>query len=167
MNYHATPIWFDVMARHLDQGYYAVPASYPCDFVLDRDEEDDEIIPDSFVFLSDDEDEANRMLALRVVTDDFQSDIDVISGKSFEIGRAQYLVVTDDEADRLYDDYLDNYIDENVLSEIPEHYHRYFDTKRYKEDAKIDGRGHHLAHHDGDEQFATIGNETWYLYQQS
>jgi len=65
----------------------------------------------------------------------------------FEHGKAEYQVLTDDEADILWDEYLENYIDECL--EIPEHLEFYFDREAWKSDAKMDGRGHSLSGYDG------------------
>lgn len=56
-----------------------------------------------------------------------------------------YLVLTDSEADEKWGEYIDSYIEECVLSEIPERYRFYFDTEGFKKDCEIDGRGHSLA----------------------
>ena len=59
------------------------------------------------------------------------------------------LVLTDDEADRAYEKYLQNYIDECVLIDIPERYHSYFNEEKFIDDAKMEkGRGD-LADFDG------------------
>ena len=63
----------------------------------------------------------------------------------------EYAVGDDKEADDAWEESLDDYIDECILPEIPEQYQFYFDDKRWKNDAKMDGRGHSLAVYDGDE----------------
>lgn len=85
---------------------------------------------------------------------------------SFEAEGSDWLVVTDDEADELWDDELDNYLDECVLPELPENMQHYFDTEAWKRDARIDGRGHSLGRYDGYEHFEDVDNETYYIYQQ-
>lgn len=77
-----------------------------------------------------------------------------------------YKVYTDNEADTAWEESLDNYIDECILSEIPKHYHIYFDDEKWKRDAKIDGRGHSLASYDGNEREQVVQGETFYLYKQ-
>jgi predicted GTPase len=67
------------------------------------------------------------------------------SDEIFEYGRQEYLVLTDDEADAKWDEELENYIDECILSELPEKYQPYFDRESWKRDAKFDGRGHSLS----------------------
>lgn len=92
----------------------------------------------------------------------------------------EYLVVTDEEADELWDQDLENYIDECL--ELPPQLENYFDREKWKRDARIDGRGHSLARYDGGEDKVRVelwerdedGNlvevgdhETYYIYRQN
>lgn len=81
----------------------------------------------------------------------------------------EYMVLTDDEADTKWDEYLDNYLDDCVLPELPESQHVYFDSEKWKEDAKVDGRGHCLNRYDGSENEVEIeceeGATTFYIYR--
>ena len=78
----------------------------------------------------------------------------------------EYLVVTDDEANELFDEYMRSYIDECVLSEIPQNLRCYFDEERFTRDVKIgDGRGPSLAAYDGEECEQKIGDEWFYIYR--
>ena len=72
-----------------------------------------------------------------------------------------YLVLTDDEANERWSEYLDCYIDDCVISELPKTYRNYFDYEKWKRDAKYDGRGHSLSSFDG------IENEQngYYIYK--
>jgi len=79
----------------------------------------------------------------------------------------EYLVVTDDEADDLWEAELDNYIDEIILPELNERYRMYFDNEAWKNDARGDGRAHSLNHYDGNEDTETVDNETFYIYRQN
>lgn len=85
----------------------------------------------------------------------------------FEDGNEEYLVVTDSEADELWDADFENYVDECILHELPEAYRGYFDTEKWKSDAKIDGRAHSLSRYDGDEDEIEIDGETFYIYRQN
>lgn len=85
--------------------------------------------------------------------------------KTIEYGSQEYLVVTDSEADELWDESLDNYIDECITPELPEAYRYYFDDEAWKRDARMDGRGHSLSIYDGDENEQTIDNDTYYIYR--
>jgi len=79
----------------------------------------------------------------------------------FEYGSSEYLVCTDSEADELWDEELENYIDECILHELPECYRNYFDNEAWKSDAKMDGRGHSLNRYDGNE----YNVDGFYIYQ--
>lgn len=76
-----------------------------------------------------------------------------------------YLVLTDEEADEKWDEALDSYLDDCVYSELPKHYHGYFDEEKWKSDAKMDGRGHSLATYDGHEHYETIDGDEFYIYK--
>lgn len=85
----------------------------------------------------------------------------------FEYGSEEYLVCTDSEADEKWDEYLDNYIEECVLPEIPEAYRNYFDEDAWKSDAENDGRGHSLNPYDGSEDEQKVNGTTYYIYRQN
>lgn len=85
--------------------------------------------------------------------------------KTIEYGKSEYLVVTDEEANQLWDEDLENYIDECILPEIPEAYRLYFDNEAWKRDAQYDGRAHSLARYDGDEYSVTINDTEYYIYR--
>lgn len=75
-----------------------------------------------------------------------------LSGTNLEIKGNEYLFGTDSEMDELWDEYLDNYIDECILPELPEAYRQYFDDEKWKSDASYDGRARSLASYDGNEE---------------
>lgn len=85
----------------------------------------------------------------------------------FEYGSEEYLVVTDEEADELQDEDLENYIDECILPQLNERYHNYFDSEAFKSDARYDGRGHSLSKYDGCEYSKKVKGETYYIYRQN
>lgn len=177
MSYSNALYEFNFNAKHLDDGFYAVPVevaqaieeSEDISYTFEVDEDGDEIVPDDFVFLSDDEDEAAAILALRLELDDFRSDM-TIDRSTITLGTCtDYLALTDDEADVRWDDYLEQYIDDCL--EIPDHLASYFDRDAWKRDARMDGRGHTLATYDGHELYQDVtlpsGHvETIYLYRQ-
>lgn len=82
-----------------------------------------------------------------------------------EYSSQEYLVCTDSEADEKWNDSLDNYIEDCILPEIPKYLQDYFDTEKWKIDAKYDGRGHSLSSYDGDEKEMSINGETYYIYR--
>lgn len=70
----------------------------------------------------------------------------------FSLGSKQYAVGTDNEADSAWDQSLDSYLDDcGILDSFPENLRGYFDREAWKNDARMDGRGHFLASYDGDE----------------
>lgn len=75
-----------------------------------------------------------------------------LSGTNLEIQGNEYLFGTDDEMDKLWDEDLDNCIDECILPEVPEAFKKYFDNEKWKDDARYDGRAHSLARYDGNEE---------------
>lgn len=84
-----------------------------------------------------------------------------------EYGSEEYLVVDDSTTDDLWDQELENYIDECILPEVPESVRNYFDNEAWKRDAKYDGRAHSLARYDGNEGEETVNGETFYIYRQN
>ena len=166
------------------QGYYAVPETF-----LDFDEHGDahfdtvevettdadgEIetestppeTPDDFVYLDLDDEDAYRMLALGLHLDDVEHATDYhVYDARVQDGRREYLVMTDTEADKAWEQSLENYLDECVLAEMSEMAQNYFDRERWMEDAKMDGRGHSLASYDGNENEVETGNGTYYIYR--
>ena len=88
------------------------------------------------------------------------------SNTVFEVGQAEYLVLTDDEADALFDEMLDQYIDDCVLTEMPDNLHFYFDDEKFKRDVRIsDGRGHTIASYDGAENEEVADGEYYFIYR--
>lgn len=89
--------------------------------------------------------------------------------KIFTYGREEYLVLTDDEADERFEDELETYIEDCIWPEIPNYLREYFDKERWKEDARCDGRGRSLAHHDGEENdwYSDYCSERYYIYRLS
>ena len=70
---------------------------------------------------------------------------------TWECGSEEWLVLTDEEADALQDEYLESYLDDCIYPQLPELARSYFDEEAWKRDAKYDGRGHFLASYDGEE----------------
>ena len=64
-----------------------------------------------------------------------------VNGEKYE----SYAIGTKEEADNAWEEALDNYIDECIIPELPEHFTNYFNEERWKDDAKMDGRGHSLS----------------------
>lgn len=165
-------------------GFYAIPYTFinfdplkgevilPHEMEEDEDDEGnvteiegDAILPDGFVYLDDDEDVAYRKLALYLHLDDFSGGIKDEGNNLFRDGKREYLVLTDDEADEMWDERLENYIDDCM--EIPESLKYYFDRDKWKRDARIDGRGPALSSYNGDEYDIDTEEGTFYIYRQN
>jgi hypothetical protein len=99
-----------------------------------------------------------RVLALMMEDDLFYADAEKA------IDNEDWLVLTDDEADRLAYEYADSWTDD-ALEEIPKHLQRYFDAELYCSDLLDDGRGHILAYYDSEEREQTVNGTTYYLYR--
>ena len=99
----------------------------------------------------------------------FEFDVwqDVRAYETTEHGYMTYAVMTDSEANDEWDESLDNYLDECVLSDLPEYARMYFDFEKWKDDAKMDGRGHSLNHYDGGEEEANINDVDYYIYRRN
>lgn len=77
----------------------------------------------------------------------------------------EYRVLTDDEADTAWDEYLDSYLDDCILSELKGPLAQYFDRDAWKRDARHDGRGHCLSSYDGEEHEIKVDGEWFYIYR--
>lgn len=82
-----------------------------------------------------------------------------------QINDGEYLVVTDDEANKLWDESLENYLNDCVYPELPDNMSSYFDDEKWKRDARMDGRAHALSSYDGNEEEETINGTTYYIYR--
>ena len=82
-----------------------------------------------------------------------------------EYENKDYWVLTDDEADEKWEEDLENYIDECILYQLPEHYRQYFDRESCKSDARHNGRGNSLGRYDGNENEETVNGTTYYIYR--
>lgn len=83
----------------------------------------------------------------------------------YDAEAAEYLVLTDDEADEAFEEALDSVLDDVILPDLDEALQCYFDRKAWKRDASYDGRGHHLNHYDGCEEEVTVNGVDYYIYR--
>jgi hypothetical protein len=90
----------------------------------------------------------------------------LIDGTRVTVQGIDYMAGTDEEMDELWDESLDNYLEECVLPELPEMARKYFDNEAWKRDARHDGRGHCLNSYDGTEEEQKINNTWYYAYRQ-
>ena len=72
-----------------------------------------------------------------------------------------YYFGTDDEMTIVWEEYLQNYIDEHVMDQINESYHFAVDNDALISHFKTDGRGHSLNSYDGGE----LNHGDYYAYQ--
>lgn len=122
---------------------------------------------DSYVDEDDTEEaqEEQKAEAIKEVTDELDCIVEGYDRNVFEYYGQEYYVLTDDEADDMVDRRLDDYLEELVYPEIPEHLRGYFDDEAWKEDAKTDGRGHTLSSYDGYEYEETVNDTTYFIYR--
>ena len=109
----------------------------------------------------------NKIKALAQFLDCKKKDIIVntYNDSLLEYGSEEYLVVTDDEADDLWEESLDNYLEECIYPELTGNLANYFDDEKWKNDARYDGRGHSLSSYDGCEYEETVNDEIFYIYR--
>jgi hypothetical protein len=93
----------------------------------------------------------DRIKALKSFLECKKSEIENVYDNTFSADGGEYLVVTDEEANELWEESLQNYLDECIYPELPQNMVNYFDDEKWKRDAKFDGRGHSLSHYDGHE----------------
>jgi hypothetical protein len=84
----------------------------------------------------------------------------------YEYDGLEYIVATDDEANTIEDEYLDNIIKECMEPEIPKNIRYYIDWELWKRDARMDGRGHIISSYDSQETSVNVLNSYFYLYRQ-
>lgn len=85
----------------------------------------------------------------------------------FEYESEEYLVVTDDEADDLWEAELNHYLEEIIYPELEGNLARYFDDEAWKSDARYDGRAHALNRYDGSENSEDISGVEYFIYRQN
>lgn len=112
-------------------------------------------------FLQKDKDDEtyNKILSLscflelssQEMIDDHVKCEDGSGNKLFSFGKKEYYVLTNEEADKLAEEIVDNYIEECVLPEIPERYRNLINSKPLVEEATRK-RGEWLASYDSREE---------------
>lgn len=93
------------------------------------------------------------------------SDCEHSRDETVRIGGAEYRVLTNDEADAAFNEYLEGLLDDEGI--VPGANGPYFNREAWKNDAAMDGRGD-LAGYDGDEhEYCASNGEWYYLYRQN
>ena len=110
------------------------------------------------VILYDVNEDEEKILALMEHTGDEYSECETY------ISLDNYRVYTDREANDALEQALDIYCEDNILSQIPDYLHQYFDNKEWKDDNSSD-RGSYLGQSDGEEHEETINGNTYYIYK--
>ena len=114
------------------------------------------------------EDVDEKALALiQYLGEDPEAIIDVVNAydNDYNLNGETYRILTNEEAEYAWDEELESYIDDCILPEIDNAYSNYFNRAAWKNDARIDGRGHSLSHYDGEEHCETINGTDYYLYK--
>ncbi len=109
--------------------------------------------------------ENDKIKALAKFLECEYEDITEVDEDNYTIGQQEYLVLTDSEADDRWEEELNHYIDECILPEVPENIRFYFDEEKWKDDARMEGRGHVIATYDSVEEYETIDEEDYYIYR--
>ena len=78
----------------------------------------------------------------------------------FYFDGCEYKACGEYEIDELFNDYVENIIEEIVLHEIPERYHHYFDRDSYRDDIKYHDGYEIMCHYDGN-YFEYYGTYIW------
>ena len=153
----------------LTQDFYAWPLSMPLpENHATSFASSDDIPEDCIDLMVNDEEEGSRLLALMIALDEYGLAMHAtVNDYTIEIGSREYLVVDDSRADELWDEDLENYIEDCILGELPSNLRSYFDNEAWKRDARVDGRAHSLASYDGDELSEDVGETTWYIYRRN
>ena len=76
----------------------------------------------------------------------------------------EYDVLTDTQADNIYSDRFDDFVDECIICDIPDHLRIYFDRELYKKDTLISETRGHLLSIDNGENEQNHNGETFYIY---
>lgn len=114
---------------------------------------------------TDEEIAKEKQNAIDEVKDELNSIQEGCGDYTYEYYGEEYIVATDEEADEIEDEYLDNYLEECIYPELPENLRFYFDDDAWKRDARVDGRGHIISTYDGDENYVYVNGTTYYIYR--
>lgn len=127
-----------------------------------------DLVTEADITLFEDFDDDEVALAFAIFKEAERCDIEFIEcrGNRYTLYGEGYLFGTDEEMDIEWNEYLDNYIEECVLPEMPKYYHNYFDYEKYKSECHGDGRGHSLNHYDGNENSLNVNGINYFAYRQ-
>ncbi len=77
----------------------------------------------------------------------------------------EYLILSDDEANFMQNERLDDYIYDHVLAEMQDEHKCYFDSDSFKRDCLTDGRGHAISDYDSKEIAVIVDNIDLFIYR--
>lgn len=153
-----------------EYGERAIALAQHLDLDLEINEEDYKLNPDEEFETEEEREERIQELkeeredAIQAIKDDLECIVNDYDN-TYSYYNEEYMVLTDSEADDAEDEALDNYLEECVYPELPDHLRNYFDDDAWKRDARMDGRGHSLATYDGNEYEETVEGTTYYIYR--
>jgi hypothetical protein len=98
-----------------------------------------------------------------LLEDEFE--ISSYDNKVVEYAGGEYLVVTESRANDIWEERLDDYLEQCVYPELSGNLAQYFDDEEWKRDARRDGRGHAISGYDGNEYNATIDGESFCIFR--
>lgn len=96
--------------------------------------------------------------------DDFKSGYRFYGrANTYEIGKSrQYAVIPDSDIEDVYTEHVDNYIDECILPDMPEHTRNYFDREQFHTGTESDGYGT-MASYDSADNEQEFNGETYHI----
>ena len=153
-----------------EYGERVIALAQHLDLDLEINEEDYKLNPDEEFETEEEREERIQELkeeredAIQAIKDDLECIVNDYDN-TYSYYNEEYMVLTDSEADDAEDEELDNYIEECIMPELPDHLRNYFDDEAWKRDAHMDGRGHSLATYDGCEYEETVEGTTYYIYR--
>jgi hypothetical protein len=164
MDYHNFPVDVKCVSPYLTDGYYALPIkglrSTP-EAIVHGD-----TLPEGWVFLADDHDDANRILAMRIFKDDFTEAVVSCSEKEVFFQNEDWFVVTDSEADRMDESFLEQDLDDE-LQQLSDFTQSCIDREKWMRWRHIDHRMNRLARFNGLEHIADLDGDRYFLYRLS
>jgi hypothetical protein len=157
-------LWNKWHLKEIDEDFEDELDSLLDNIEQEEEEKQEREVEETDIDLFEDFNKPECALALALMLELSVSEIEDIveeSDNRWCVQGVDYLAGTDEEMDEKWDEDLENYIDECILSEIPEPYRFYFDNESWKSDARNDGRAHSLNRYNSGELEQKI-NETWY-----
>lgn len=86
-------------------------------------------------------------------------------GDIIKIGNEEYVVVPYDDMEALFHDYMEEYIDECILYEIPEQYRAYFDYEKFIDYVECNDGFDIMSSYDGCIDDIDILGESYYIFR--